>query len=100
MPDLAQARELLRANQSATALKLLAPHEDAQAGNVAFDYLLGVAALETGDASRASIALERALIVNPNHPVRGWILPVRISRWRIASARAANSTRRWRKTRR
>ena len=67
MPDLAQARELLRANQSATALKLLAPHEDAQAGNVAFDYLLGVAALETGDASRASIALERALIVNPNH---------------------------------
>ena len=67
VPDLAQARELLRANQSVAALKLLAPHEDAQAGNVEFDYLLGVAALETGDASRATIALERALIVNPNH---------------------------------
>jgi hypothetical protein len=58
---------LLQSNQHAAALKLLAPHEDARAGNVEFDYLLGVAALETGDASRATVLLERALIVNPNH---------------------------------
>lgn len=67
VPDLAQARQLLQSAQHAAALKLLAPHEDTQAGNVEFDYLLGVAALEIGDASRATIALERALIVNPNH---------------------------------
>ncbi len=66
-PDLAQARSLLSANQPAAALKLLGPHEDAQAGNLEFDYLLGVAALEAGDASRATILLERALLVNPNH---------------------------------
>ncbi len=57
----------MQSAQYAAALKLLAPYEDSQAGNVEFDYLLGVTALETGDASRATIVLERALIVNPNH---------------------------------
>ncbi len=66
-PDLAQARSLLRSGQPAAALKLLEPHEDAHAGNLEFDYLLGVAALEAGRADKATIALERALIVNPNH---------------------------------
>ena len=51
-PDLAQARQLLQSNQHAAALKLLAPHEDARAGNVEFDYLLGVAAL--GDMEAVS----------------------------------------------
>ena len=66
-PDLAQARSLLRSGQPAAALKLLEPHEDAHAGNLEFDYLLGVAALDAGRADKATIALERALIVNPNH---------------------------------
>ena len=66
-PDLAQARALLLAGQAGAALKLLAPHEDISAGILEFDYLFGVAALEAGDASKATIALERALIVNPNH---------------------------------
>ena len=66
-PDLAQARGLLLAGQAGAALKLLAPHEDSSAGILEFDYLFGVAALEAGDASKATIALERALIVNPNH---------------------------------
>ena len=66
-PDLAQARSLLRSGQPAAALKLLEPHEDAHAGNLEFDYLLGMAALDAGRADKATIALERALIVNPNH---------------------------------
>ena len=65
--DLAQARILLRSNQPAAALKLLEPYEDSHAGDLQFDYLLGVAALEAGHPSKATIALERALIVNPNY---------------------------------
>ena len=66
-PDLTKAGALIKAGKAAEALKLLAPHEDAQAGNTAFDYLHGVAALEAGDAARATVALERVLIVDPNH---------------------------------
>ncbi len=66
-PDLGQADALIRAGKAAEALRLLEPHEDARAGNLDFDYLLGVAALEAGRADKATIALERALIVNPNH---------------------------------
>ncbi|MEQ1776369.1 MAG: surface lipoprotein assembly modifier [Burkholderiales bacterium] len=66
-PDLGQADALIRAGKAVEALKLLEPHEDARAGNLDFDYLLGVAALEAGRPDKATIALERALIVNPNH---------------------------------
>ena len=62
-----QARTLIRSGQAGAALKLLEPQEDANAGNLEFDYLLGLAALEAGRADKATIALERALIVNPNH---------------------------------
>lgn len=65
--DLKEVEALVRAGNAAQALKLLQPHEDTRAGNLEFDYLLGVAALEAGRADKASIALERALIVNPNH---------------------------------
>jgi outer membrane protein len=66
-PDLSQAVALIRAGKAAEALQLLEPQEDASAGNLEFDYLLGLAALEAGRADKATIALERALIVNPNH---------------------------------
>ena len=36
-----QARTLIRSGQAAAALKLLEPQEDANAGNLEFDYLLG-----------------------------------------------------------
>jgi tetratricopeptide (TPR) repeat protein len=65
--ELDRARDLIRAGDSAGALKLLAPREAEAAGDAEYDYLLGLAALETGDPSRATVALERALIVNPNH---------------------------------
>lgn len=66
-PDLKEAEALVRSGKAAQALQLLQPHEDARAGSIAFDYLLGIAFLEAGRADRATIALERALIVNPNH---------------------------------
>lgn len=66
-PDLAQAQALLKAAQAREALKLLAPFQDSHAGNPEFDYLHGLAALEAGDAAAATVALERVLIVDPNH---------------------------------
>lgn len=66
-PDLSRADALIRGGKATEALRLLEPHEDSYAGHLDFDYLLGVAALEAGRADKASIALERALIVNPNH---------------------------------
>ena len=40
--------------------------EDDLSGNAQFDYLLGLAALESGNPQAASFALERALTVDPN----------------------------------
>jgi outer membrane protein len=65
-PDLARARSLIQERNAAEAYALLAPHEDRMAGNVQYDYLLGVAALESGRADRATLAFERVLAVNPN----------------------------------
>lgn len=65
--DLAQAEQLLRSGQGAQAYQTLLAHEFDQAGNPDFDYLLGACALEAGHADRATLALERALAVTPNH---------------------------------
>lgn len=65
-PDLAQAQALVNAGRAADAYALLAPHEDAQAGNARFDYLLGVAALDSGRADKATLAFERVLALEPN----------------------------------
>lgn len=64
--DLAQANTLLKAGKAKECYALLAPHEYEQAGNVNYDYLLGIAALDSGKADKASLALERVLAVNPN----------------------------------
>ena len=65
-PDLKKAEALLRENRAAEAYELLRRFEADSAGSPEFDYLFGVAALETGRPAEASIALERALIVNPD----------------------------------
>ena len=65
-PDLAKAQELLNAGRAAEAYTLLAPHEDAQAGDTRFDYLLGVSALDSGKPDKATLAFERVLAVDPN----------------------------------
>lgn len=64
---LAQAERLVRTGQAAQAYAALAPEQFSQAGNPEFDYLFGLAALETGQASTATLAFERVLAVVPNH---------------------------------
>lgn len=62
---LAKADALLKANKPAEAYALLEPGEGDYSGEIAYDYMLGVAALDSGNPDRAVIAFERALIVNP-----------------------------------
>jgi len=63
-----QADELLRAGRADEAYRLLEPLESERAGDQEFDYLLGLAAVDSGHAGRGMFALERVLAVNPNHP--------------------------------
>lgn len=64
--DLVRAERLMSENKAAEAYLLLAPFEDKYAGDPRFDYLLGIAALDSGRADRATLAFERVLAVNPN----------------------------------
>lgn len=62
-----KARSLLDAKRAKEAYDLLRPLEAQRAGEIEFDYLLGIAALDAGDAQAAVFALERVLAVNPNY---------------------------------
>jgi outer membrane protein len=64
---IAKAQSLLNAGQALTAYDLLMKLEYEGSGNTAFDYLLGVAALEAGKPDRATLALERVLASDPNY---------------------------------
>jgi len=64
---LAQARQLLDQKDAKRAYALLKPLESDRAGESAFDYLLGVAALDSGRPTEAIFALERVLAVDPAH---------------------------------
>ena len=61
-----QARELLNNQQAASAYELLAPRGEERAGEPDFDYLLGIAALDSGRPGQAVFALERVLAVRPD----------------------------------
>jgi tetratricopeptide (TPR) repeat protein len=65
--DLEMARKLIVEGKPAEAYMLLEPFEFEQAGNTKFDYLLGLAALNSGQAAKASLILERVLAVDPLH---------------------------------
>jgi len=65
-PDVDRARALMKEGKPADAYRLLAPREAELAGNVEYDYLLGIAALDAGKPDRATIAFERVLAANPN----------------------------------
>jgi tetratricopeptide (TPR) repeat protein len=65
-PDLERAQALMRQGKPAEAYALLAPLEFEQAGSVDYDYLLGIAALDSGRPDKATLAFERVLAVNPN----------------------------------
>jgi len=62
---LRDAESRLARNDSAGAYALLSPREAELAGNSYYDYLLGVAALDTGRYSEAIFSLQRALAVEP-----------------------------------
>ena len=64
---LKQAEDLLANDKPGDAYRLLEPFEFDHAGEVRFDYLLGVAALNGGQPDKATFALERVLAVNPDH---------------------------------
>jgi len=62
---LRNAESRLAANDAAGAWDLLSPREAELAGNTYYDYLLGIAALDTGRTSEAIFSLQRALTVEP-----------------------------------
>ena len=56
-----KAQLLIESGKSEEAYELLEPLELEEAGNVQYDYLLGISELNSGKASRAVFALERVL---------------------------------------
>lgn len=61
------ARTLLDQSQAQKAFDLLEPQEATRAGDPDFDTVLGIAANETGQYTRAVFALERVLAVQPSN---------------------------------
>ena len=62
-----QAKVLLDAGKASQAYALLEPQESARAGEVGYDLLLGLAALDVAQNTRAVFALERVLAMEPNN---------------------------------
>jgi outer membrane protein len=65
-PKLRAAADLVRDENSALAFAQLAAMEVRCAGNPDFDYVYGIAALDTGHPAQAVVALRRALSVRPD----------------------------------
>ena len=66
-PDLQMAEDLLRANKAQEAYDLLEPYEFDLAGDLKYDYLLGLAALESGKPEKSSLVFERVLAIEPRY---------------------------------
>ena len=64
---LQNAERLIKSGKAADAYALLAPQQANLAGDPDYDYLLGIAALDSGKPNEAIFALERVLAVNPNN---------------------------------
>jgi hypothetical protein len=64
--EMDKARAMLRDGKPADAYALLEKQEFARAGDVEFDTLIGVAALDAGKPDKATLAFERVLAVDPN----------------------------------
>lgn len=62
-----KAKSLLESGKGAEAYQLLEPAEATRAGDRDYDVLLGLAALEAGQNTRAVFALERVLAMDPNN---------------------------------
>jgi len=66
-PNLTEAERLIWKGQAEAAYNILQPYEFELSGDVKFDYLLGLAALESGRPDQATLAFERVLIQEPNY---------------------------------
>ncbi len=66
--SLAQAKEHLARGQPNQAYELLRPLQPNRAGEPDFDYLLGVAALESNQPAVALFPLERVMAIQPDYP--------------------------------
>ena len=64
---LVRAKELMDRREAKAAYELLLPHQSERAGDPNYDYLLGIAALDSGKPGEAVFALERVLAVQPDH---------------------------------
>ena len=64
---LTEAETLIRKGDFSAAYQLLEPLEEARAGDIDYDYLLGVAAVESNNVTRGAFALERVLALDPSH---------------------------------
>ena len=62
-----EAEALMKAGKPDLAYKLLEPFEFDRAGEVRFDYLIGIAALDSGKPDKATLAFERVLAEDPNY---------------------------------
>lgn len=90
---LLQAERLLAQQKPGEAVQLLAPLEDDRAGDPDYDYLLGQALLESGDASNAVFAFERCLTAQPeNGPCRVQMARTHLAMGETANARAELET--------
>ncbi|WP_346796568.1 hypothetical protein R5M92_13895 [Halomonas sp. Bachu 37] len=65
--DLAGAKDSLAQGDNQAAYSQLHASELEHSGNPEFDYWLGVAALRAGEPSHALMALDRAILRQPNH---------------------------------
>lgn len=64
---LQDADKLIKSGMAAEAYALLEPEQSIRAGDPDYDYLLGIAALDSGKPTLAIFALERVLAVQPKH---------------------------------
>ena len=64
---LMQAETLIRQADFKAAYALLEPLEDERAGDIDYDYLLGIAGVESNHVTRGAFALERVLAIDPSH---------------------------------
>lgn len=63
---LRDADALIKDGKPGIAYELLAPLEFERSGEVRFDYMIGIAALDSGKPDKATLAFERVLVVDPN----------------------------------
>lgn len=63
---LVEADVLVKSGKPADAYSLLEPLEFDHSGEEQFDYLIGIAALDSGKPDKATLAFERVLMVNPD----------------------------------